>query len=68
MKFSMTGQNYNYTPYTSYGGGHLSEMTTQKSGKKVDIWAKEKQPKRAKSKKPDGHWQRKCGLLRQVIS
>ena len=37
------------------GGGHLSEMTTQKSEKKVDIWAKEKQPKRAKSKKPDGH-------------
>ena len=30
-------------------------MTTQKSEKKVDIWAKEKQPKRAKSKKPDGH-------------
>jgi hypothetical protein len=26
------------------GGGHLSEMTTQKSEKKVVIWAKEKQP------------------------
>ena len=26
-----------------------------KEQKKVDIWAKEKQPKRAKSKKPDGH-------------
>jgi hypothetical protein len=37
------------------GGGHLSEITTQKSEKKVDIWAKEKQPKRVKSKKPDGH-------------
>jgi hypothetical protein len=30
-------------------------MTTQKSEKKMDIWAKEKQPKKAKSKKPDGH-------------
>ena len=46
------------------GGGQFERHDNPKERKKVDIWAKEKQSKRAKSKKPE---RKKKTLERNVM-